>query len=244
MSAQDIKQVSGIIVQARMGSTRLPGKVMMELIDGKSVLGYLLDRLSACKYAHKIIVATTINPQDDILEQWLQDNGYLYYRGSEADCLDRFYQASRKFNLDVIVRITSDCPLIDPQIVDDMISYYIANKDYIDYLSNRQHTNFPEGMDIEILSYKILHEAAQFASLQREKEHINYYFLQRDDQYRIRYYNHGLGMDYSRFKLSIDTRSDLDYIRTLFHDWSLPFGFNLKQLIEKLNCTFGENIDN
>lgn len=241
MSSRDIKQVSGIIVQARMGSTRLPGKVMMELIDGETVLGYLLSRLSTCKYADKIIVATTTNPQDNILETWLQENNYQYYRGSEVDCLDRFYRAASKFDIDVIVRITSDCPLIDPQIVDDMISSYITNINYIDYLSNRQYTNFPEGTDIEIFRYDILHDAAKFASIQREREHINYYFLDRGDQYRIRYYNHDLGMDYSRFKLSIDTQSDLDYVRNLFNSSNLPVNFNFEQLIETLNCTLGGN---
>ncbi|MBM4053440.1 MAG: acylneuraminate cytidylyltransferase [Planctomycetes bacterium] len=220
-----------IIVQARMGSTRFPGKILKEIVGAETVLGYLLKRLSSSKHANKIIVATTTNPKDNVLESWLKKNGYLFYRGNEDDCLDRFYQICAYYNVDIAVRITSDCPLVVPEVVDDMIFYYLNNYHEIDYLSNRQYTNFPEGIDVEIFSTKILTEAAENAVLKKEREHINYYFLNRDTQYRVRYYNHNLGFDYSRFKLSIDTYEDIERVRSLFKEKGLPLDFSLLQLI-------------
>ncbi len=224
----------GIIVQARSGSTRLPGKIFKELAAGETVLSYLLARLSTCKLVDCIIVATTTNPQDNSLVEWLKANHYHFYRGDEENCLDRFYQTIKTFEIDIAVRITSDCPLVAPEIIDDMIQYYLNNRQQVDYLSNRQFTNFPEGLDTEIFSFKILEEAAYNADKQEEREHINYYFLNRPSQYKIRYYNHSLGFDYSRFKLSIDTLQDLNYIRSIFVNKNLPFDFSFKELIEVL----------
>lgn len=217
-----------------MGSTRLPKKVLMEVVEGDSILGYLLKRLSSCKLADKVIVATTTNNKDDELEEWVKDRGYHYFRGSEADCLGRFYQVVEKYGIDIVVRITSDCPLVVPEVVDEMIVYYLNNSTEIDYLSNRQFTNFPEGMDVEIFSRKILEEAAKNAIKQEEREHINYFFLDRPLQYRIRYYNHNSGADYSRFKLSIDTHQELEQIRSFFIKKGLPFQFTFKELIDVL----------
>ncbi|GAX62911.1 spore coat polysaccharide biosynthesis protein F [Candidatus Scalindua japonica] len=217
-----------------MGSTRLPKKVLMEVVEGYSILGYLLKRLSSGKQADKIIVATTTNNKDDELEEWVKDSGYHYFRGSEADCLDRFYQVIERYGIDIVVRITSDCPLIIPEVVDEMIKYYLNNSTKIDYLSNRQFTNFPEGMDVEIFSREILEDAARNAAKQKEREHINYFFLDRPSQYRIRYYNHNLGVDYSRFKLSVDTHQELEQIRSFFKEKGLPFQFTFKELINVL----------
>jgi spore coat polysaccharide biosynthesis protein SpsF len=217
-----------------MGSSRLPGKVLKELTAGRTVLGYLLERLSNCRQADKILVATTTNPGDDILVEWLEERKYPYYRGSENDCLDRFYRAGKQFDIDATVRITSDCPLVIPAVVDEMITYYVNNRTQIDYLSNRQYTNFPEGLDVEIFSQELVKEAADNAFLQEEREHINYYFLKRDSRYRIRYYNHNLGYDYSCFKLSIDTQSDLDNCKTFFEKKQLPLDFSLHELIKVL----------
>lgn len=234
MSSNDTKPCIGIVIQARMGSSRLPGKVLKELTAGRSILGYLLERLSSCRQADKIIVATTTNPGDDILVERLQEWSSFYYRGSENDCLDRFHQTCEQFGVDVAVRITSDCPLVIPKIVDEMISYYMNNRTQIDYLSNRQYTNFPEGLDVEIFSRKLLEDATKNALLQKEREHINYYFLERDTQYKIRYYNHNLAQDYSCYKLSIDTQHDLDICRALFDTKLLPLNFTFHDLIKVL----------
>ncbi|MDD5005997.1 MAG: glycosyltransferase family protein [Candidatus Omnitrophica bacterium] len=234
MSLNDTKNNIAVIVQARMGSTRFPGKILEELMVGETVLSYLLKRLSKCRCVDKIIVATTTNPKDDILEEWLKRYNYLFYRGSEEDCLDRFCRTCAYFDVGIIIRITSDSPLVIPEIIDAMIKYYLNNQEEIDYLSNRQYTNFPEGLDVEIFSRRILEEAAKNSTDQKEREHINYYFLNRDSQYKIRYYNHDLEFDYSRFKLSIDTPQDLEQARRFFKEKKLPFNFSFQELITVL----------
>jgi len=228
------KPCVGIVVQARMGSTRLPHKVLMDLTDGECILGYILRRLSACHSADKVIVATTDNTKDDVLETFLQKNDYEYFRGSEPDCLDRFNKTAKKFGLDIIVRITADCPLIIPEVVDDMIDYYQKNRNYVDYLSNRQYTNFPEGLDTEVFNRKMLEDATINADLADEREHINYYFLRRENKYRIRYFNHNYRHDYSRFKLSVDTIENYTRIVSLFNEKGLPVNFKFMDLIKLL----------
>ena len=230
---EDKKKVA-VIVQARIGSSRLPGKVLMELVNGQSVLEFLLLRLSKCKYVDNVIVATTTNPKDDVLANWLKEKGVCFFRGSEDNCLERYLGALAQFPADIIVRITSDCPLIAPDVIDDMVAYYLNNRNEIDYLSNRAFTNFPEGLDTEILTLKMLKDAGKNATLQEEREHINYFFLNRPSQYRIRYYNHSLGCDYSRFKLSIDTVENLENARRLFSDKKLQTGFCFNELIKAL----------
>jgi len=234
MCSDGTKPLVGIIVQARLGSTRLPNKILKELVASQTVLSYLLSRLSTCKYADKLIVATTTSSRDDPLAKWLNVNGYMCYRGSEEDCIDRYYHACKHFNTDLIVRITSDCPFIVPKIVDDMIRYYVENRFEIDYLSNRQYTNLPEGLDVEIFSNKMLEDAVNNAKQQKEREHINYFFLSREHKYKIHYYTHGFGEDYSRFKLSIDTQEDLDQARYFFTKYGLPLQFSFHELIAVL----------
>lgn len=235
LSPKDINKKVAIIIQARMGSTRLPGKILMELVKGETVLGYLLKRLSKCSFIDQIIVATTTNPKDDVLEQWLKKMKQAFYRGSEENCIKRYYQAADKFGLDIVIRITSDCPFIVPDVVDEMVKYYLCNMKDIDYLSNRQFTNFPEGMDVEIFTFKMLQEAEKEVKLVQEKEHVNSFFLNRPSRYKIRYYNHNLGRDYARFKLSVDTLEDLKQARIIFTKNCLSLNFSFENLVEVLS---------
>ncbi len=224
----------GIVVQARMGSTRLPGKVLAELRPGVTVLGFLLDGLKHCRRAERLVVATSCEKGDDRLAAWVVQAGVTVSRGSEGDCLERFFQAAAVSGIDPVVRITADCPLVVPAVVDEMIAYYQANKGVIDYLSNRCYTNFPEGLDVEVFSFALLKEAALRATRDREREHINYYFLDRDRRFRIRYFNHDLGRDLSRFRLSIDTPADLERIRSLLTRANPEDRFCLARLAELL----------
>jgi spore coat polysaccharide biosynthesis protein SpsF len=234
-SLNGIEPVTAIIVQARLGSTRLPGKVLEPIVDGESVLGFLLRRLRMCGKAQRLIVATSDTRTDDRLADWLKERNWNYVRGSEPDCLRRFTDAAREVSADVVVRITADCPLVLPEVVDRMLVYYLRNSAAVDYLSNRQYTDFPEGVDVEIMRRGMLEEAVEKATEPREREHINYYFLSRDERFRIRYYCHGVGWDYSRFKLSIDRREELERVRALFSKYGLPQNFTLAQLFAVLN---------
>lgn len=235
MSSRGTKKSVAIVVQARMGSTRLPGKVLMGLTGQETVLGYLLKRLKQCRHADKIIVATTINKNDDVLEAWLTERGHLFVRGSENNCIQRYQEAVKKFGADVIVRVTSDCPLVVPEVIDEMIKYYLDNSQAVDYLSNRQFTDFPEGLDVEIFTPKMLTEASKNAISKNELEHINNYFLNRPAEYRIQYYNHNRGGNYSGFKLSVDTSEDLARLNKLFSQRHLPEKFSFEELVERLS---------
>jgi len=234
MCSSATEKRAGIIVQARLGSSRLPGKVLKPLVEGRTVLGYLLERLTFCQPAAKLIVATSLNPIDDPLAQQIAAWKIAFFRGSESDCLERYYSAARQFDLEIVARVTADCPLVIPSIVEEMIQYFRRNYDRIDYLSNRQYTDFPEGLDVEIFKTDLLEEGVREAQRLDEREHINYFFLNRPTRYRLRYYNHGRGRDYSRFKLSIDDAADLDRVRALFSHRGLPIDFTFDQLITAL----------
>ncbi|HNX82018.1 MAG TPA: glycosyltransferase family protein [Candidatus Omnitrophota bacterium] len=235
MSSNDTKNNIGIIVQARLGSTRFPGKIMQPFTENETVLSFLLKRLLKSRKADTVIVATTRTTTDDALAEWLTNNNYLHIRGSENNCLERFYQTAAAFNLDTVVRITSDCPLVIPHVIDEMLEYYASHKQSVDYLSNRQHTNFPEGLDVEIFSRALLNDAHKEAWESADLEHINYFFLRRPETYKIQYYNHDCKGTFSHYKLSIDTPEDLRRLKDLFLIKRLPPDFSLKQLLDALS---------
>lgn len=234
MFLSDSNKIRGIIVQARVNSTRLPGKVLLDLYEGESVLEFLLRRLSECQTIHKLVVATSLSSCDDVLASWLSKQKIFHFRGEEHDCLKRITDAANAFGIEVIVRVTADCPLVIPEVIDEMMNYYLKNETSLDYLSNRQSTNFPEGVDVEIFTRQMLREACKEAVLTEEREHINYFFLNRPDRYRIRYFSHTHQGDYSRFKLSIDTATDLERIRGLFSEHGLGQSFSFEDLTNAL----------
>ena len=143
-----------IIVQARMSSTRLPGKVLKTVL-GKPLLGYQIERLQHVQNADDVVVATTINPADDPIVEFCQTSQTQFYRGSEEDVLSRYYYAAQQFNADTVVRVTSDCPLIDPQVVEQVIRTYLQNIPSYDYVSNCLSRTYPRGMDTEVFSHAV-----------------------------------------------------------------------------------------
>ena len=155
-----------------MGSTRLPGKVLMEL-EGKPLLQRVVERVKRAKKIDEIIIATTKNKEDKKLTEFAEKLKVKSYAGSEDDVLDRYYQAAKKFGAENIVRITSDCPLIDPEIVDDIISYYLNND--FDYVSNTISPTYPDGLDTEVFSFKALERAWKEAKKGFEREHVTPY---------------------------------------------------------------------
>ena len=144
------------IVQARMGSTRLPGKVLMD-ISGWSMLWHVVNRVRQAKWVDKVVVATSGSVSDDPVATLCEQEGIPCFRGSEDDVLDRYYQAAKWIGANVIVRITADCPLIDPYVVDDVVKHYVDG-DY-DYVSNTAPPTFPDGLDIEVFSFEALERA-------------------------------------------------------------------------------------
>jgi len=141
-----------MIVQARMGSNRLPGKVM-KIVCGKPLLEHLINRLKRVKCADQIVIATTVNETEDIIVELCKKLDISYYRGSEEDVLGRYYEAAVEYGGDIIIRITSDCPVIDPEVIDSLINFYTDNIDKYDYVSNTLKRTYPLGMDSEIILF-------------------------------------------------------------------------------------------
>lgn len=201
------------IVQARMGSTRLPGKIMLPLHD-KTVLGHVITRLQRSHYINEIVVATSNLPADKIILTEAECHQVQTFTGSEQNVLERFFEAARIYHPDLIVRITADCPLIDPGIIDAMLKRYIDNRSAIDYMSNTIHRCFPRGLDVEIFTIDTLAKAYQFAEQWDEKEHVTPYIYRHPEQFRLVMFTHTA--DYSRYRWTLDTQEDFIFIQEVY----------------------------
>jgi len=201
-----------IIIQARVGSTRLPNKVLKDLA-GKPVLWHVVDRLKHSKLITDIIIATTILPEDDAIQKFCEENNVKFSRGSSENVLSRYYEAAKKFNADVIIRITSDCPVIDPVLLDEMIEVYLQGG--ADYLSNSITRTFPRGLDAEIFSFKVLEKAYTESSLQYELEHVTPYIYQHTELFSLK--NFAGEKDYSFHRWTLDTDEDYLLIKEIYN---------------------------
>lgn len=202
-----------IIVQARMTSTRLPGKVLKEVL-GKPLLAYQLERLRRVRLADEIILATTINWTDDVLAEFAAQEGVSCCRGDEEDVLDRYYQAAVMAKADVVVRVTSDCPLLDPGVVDQVIQTYYEPPQ-ADYVSNTLSRTYPRGLDVECFSFAALQAAWEKADQAYEREHVTPYLYQQDVFSKKEVKADG---DYSDYRWTVDTPEDYQLIRLLLEE--------------------------
>lgn len=210
MSSVSLKDPSlqvAIVVQARMGSSRLPGKVLKEVL-GKPLLFYLLERLKRCRKADAIVVATTDQPQDEVIDRYARAMDVHAVRGDENNVLSRFGLACNLVNADVVVRITADCPLMDPQVVDQMIEEFL--KADLDYLSNTLQRTYPRGLDIEIFSRKALEKALTEGKTPSEQEHVTPYFYQHPEAFRLK--NFSYKRNESKHRWTVDTSEDLQLV--------------------------------
>lgn len=201
-----------IIVQARMTSTRLPGKVL-KLVDAKPLLAYLIERLRRVKLADDIVIATTGNSTDDVIVKFCECAKVNYFRGSENDVLSRYYQAAMKYNADVVVRITSDCPVIDPQVVDQVIGMFKSAYPRLSYVSNIGERTFPRGMDTEVFTAKALEEAYREATEKPDREHVTPFIRRHTERYHsdnLRYKE-----DQSIHRWTVDTSEDFQLIEKI-----------------------------
>lgn len=221
---------TGIIVQTRMGSTRLPGKVMKE-ICGKTVIEHVIDRLKQCQRADEIIIATTTLEQDDIIVEVAKRNGVKSYRGSQDDVLSRYYGAAAESKLELVVRVTSDCPLIDPKLIDEMLGFYMNNK--YDIVTNAGSTmnnrTYPRGLDNEIFSFGMLMKAHEAAIEAYQREHVTPYIY--ENSHSIYYYKNEI--DYSRYRWTLDTEEDFTMIETVYrHLYNGKHDFYFSDILE------------
>ena len=236
-----------LITQARTGSTRLPGKVLME-VNQTPLLKIHLDRLKKSKNVDKIIVATTDNAEDNIIEKLATEWGYEVFRGSENDVLDRFYKAVKDINPLWVVRVTSDCPLIDPLLVDEVISF-VQDSD-MEYGSNTLVELFPDGQDIEIFKFAILEKAWKYANLLSEREHVTPYIINNSNIrggclfYAINYSCHS---DFSKIRMTVDEIRDFEMISILINalstdkTWQEYTNYILQHGLNKINGTIIRN---
>lgn len=212
-----IKQNTAIIIQARMGSTRLPGKIMKELA-GKPMLWHVVERSRRAKNADNVIVATTVNPEDDIVEKLCKENGFLYFRGSADNVLERYYLTAGKFSAQIVVRITSDCPLNDPALIDSTIEAY-KNGSY-DYLSLAVSgpEAFPRGFDVEVFSFKALEKAYRKAREPHEKEHVTPYIWEnKNKEFKVGQQFIKAPPEYAReYRLTVDYPEDFLLIEKIY----------------------------
>lgn len=202
-----------IIVQARMTSTRLPGKVLKE-VRGKSLLEYQIERLRQVRLADEIVIATTTNDADQPIIELCERLGAAYYRGPEEDVLSRYYEAATHFGANVVVRVTSDCPLIDPGVMDEVIGLYINNRDKYDYVSNTLERTYPRGLDTEVFSMAALKKAYNEARGQSEREHVTLFIYRRPEQFQLA--NSSSAIDYSHHRWTVDTPEDFELIKRIF----------------------------
>lgn len=201
-----------IIVQARMGSTRLPEKIFKTVLR-KPLLQYQLERLKRVTLAQDIVVATTTEPRDQQVATFCHKASFSIFCGSEEDVLKRYYDASCIFKADVIVRITGDCPLIDPSIVDQAIQLYLDNKNGVDYVSNTLQRTYPRGMDVEVFSKNILEKANTFATTAEEREHVTPYIWRHPEKHKILQLTQKKDESFHRW--TVDTEEDFSLIEKI-----------------------------
>jgi spore coat polysaccharide biosynthesis protein SpsF len=206
-----MKMKTAAIIQARMGSSRLPGKVL-EKIAGKPLLWHLVHRLKKAELLNALIIATTDREADRPILVLANNLGIESYAGNETDVLDRFYQAATRFNINVICRITADCPLIDPQIVDKTIQVFF--KADCDYVSNGRPASYPDGLDVEVFSYSTLEQVWQKAKLASEREHVTPYIHNHPDKFHI--VNVVNDIDLSHMRWTVDNKEDLELVREIY----------------------------
>lgn len=203
----------GAIVQVRMSSSRLPGKVMMKIDSKHPVLYYVITQLQVSKLLDEIVVATSTREEDDVIVDYVNNLDISYLRGSSEDVLDRYYQCAKKFSFSVIVRITSDCPLIDPTIVDKVIEKF--KLDSYDVVTNSRPfaRTFPQGTDVEVFSFQALEKAWKNAKKPSEREHVTPYFYNNESDFKIYYLDHS--EDFSHLRWCVDRMLDLELVRKI-----------------------------
>ncbi len=231
------------IIQARMGSSRLPGKILAE-IAGRPLLAHVLERVGKARLVNKIIVATTTNREDDKTEDFCRKEGFNFFRGSPEDVLSRYNEAASLFpSFPAIMRVTGDCPLIDPAVIDDVSRLFI--KEGVDYASNIEKETYPDGMDVEIFRRTALEKANLEATLFSDREHVTPY-IRKSPFFKKA--NLSAPKNMSNYRFTVDNFEDLEMIRLVLEKAGTGLGYadyvafldkNLK--IKKLNAHIKRN---
>jgi spore coat polysaccharide biosynthesis protein SpsF (cytidylyltransferase family) len=207
------KEKTVAIIQARMSSTRLPGKILAD-ISGRPMLWHVVDRLKHCGLLDEIAVATSKNSENNVVETFCKENKIPFYSGSENDVLDRYYQAARMFEADVVIRITADCPLIDPVVTDKVVSEYITHQKACDSASNIVKRTYPRGLDTEAVSFRALGKCWQDAKEPHQREHVTIYLYEHPELFRMNEVRNS--EDLSGLRWTVDCDEDMSLIREIY----------------------------
>lgn len=217
------------LIQARMRSTRLPGKILMK-INGIPMIILQVNVLKKSKLLDKIVVITTNNSADDILVENLEKNKVEYFRGSENNVLKRYFDAATKFNADIIVRITSDNPLIDIKILEGILE--LITKTDLDYVSNNLKRTFPIGYDIEVFSYNTLKRIFESTKNINDKEHVTLYIHKNKNKFKIKNFEAKLEEKHPEWRVTVDEKEDFELIKEIFKEYKEKTSIEYKDLIE------------
>jgi spore coat polysaccharide biosynthesis protein SpsF len=203
------------IVQARMASSRLPGKVL-EDIHGRPMLARVVERARRATAVDRVVVATTTEPGDEAVAEMCRGRDFAVFRGHPTDVLDRYYHAGREFNADVIVRLTADCPLIDPSVIDQTVTAFLEADPPVDFATNRfiDDRTFPIGLDTEVCSASALREAWQRADQPHQREHVMPYLYEVEGRFRTLHVR--TSPSYGSLRWTVDTADDLTFVREVY----------------------------
>ena len=223
-------------IQARMGSTRLPGKVLKTII-GKPMLALLVERIRQSILIDEIIIATTKGPQDDAIEDLARKIGVSCYRGSENDVILRIVETLKAYDVDINVEFMADNPIPDPFLVDSVIGFYLKNSDKYDYVTNALKTTYPPGAEVFVYPSKILYDAEKKVTDPALREHVGIHIYQHPERYRIFNLEAPPWFYYPDIHLEVDTQEDFDVIKAIYeHFYKDNPGFSLLQVIDFLKA--------
>ena len=201
------------ILQARISSSRLPAKVLLPILN-KPMLLHQIERINKSKLIDKLVVATSVNAADNDIEFLCNEHNIDCYRGNLNDVLDRFYNAAKQYNPDVVVRLTGDCPLTDYEIIDNIINCHINGK--YDYTSNALNPTYADGLDVEIINIDVLNQAYLEAQLPSEREHVTPFIYKNSERFKLFSYENNI--DLSNFRWTVDNKEDFIFITKIYEN--------------------------
>ncbi len=224
------------VIQARSGSSRLPNKIFLPLSD-KPLLYRMFQRVAASELKGTIVIATTTDTSDDQVEELCKDYQLHCFRGHPTDLLDRHYQVAKLLKADVVLKIPSDCPLIDGNVIDRVLQFYLDNSEKYDFVSNLHPATYPDGNDVEVMSIQSLEDAWLNAKKALEREHTTPYFWENPDKFRIGNVVWETGLDYSMsHRFTIDYEKDYNFIKRVYDElYPINYKFTLYDILDLLD---------
>lgn len=235
MQSSDNRPTFVVVIQARSSSTRLPGKVFLPLV-GKPLLVRMVERVALAKFADVVVVATSTEPDDDAIVTLCNEHSIPVVRGSLNDLLERHYVAGKQYNAKYVVKIPSDCPLIDPKVIDKVLQYTLDTEGEYDFISNLHPATYPDGNDVEVMPIEMVELAVNEATKQLEREHTTPFFWDNPDRFRIGSVVWETGLDYSlSHRFTIDYKEDYMFIEAVYNElYEKNPAFSMNDILELL----------